>query len=374
MKKYFIILACILLFNSCEQSILEPQESIDDVPVLNILIDHDDYLALLSNKTNDFETGCKLSYKGEQYYGIISSSGAGSRYTDKWSYKIELDGEQQIEGLNEFSLSSQYSDLTKIKTLIASKLYRQAGFPVFFSKHVFVRVNGKDQGLYPLIERVEDEFFDKRNLNVAELYKLGFDSRFTFELLNNVQFVFEKKIPDDENFVSLIEMIHARDVSTPEDIKQSLGKHLDIENYLKYHAVTSLLNNVDAFTNNFFLVKEYADCPFKIIPWDFDKCFTGKADEYFTGYNQIATKLFLNTSILNEYKDLMVLYNSTIFKESNIFPIIDSTAAVIREAYKKDPYLGKAGYNLDDEIQKLKNYIALRHKYIEDNASSYQGF
>ena len=374
MKRLTIILSCFILLSSCEKSIVEPDESIDGVPVLNFLIEHDDYLALLSNKTNDFETGCKLSYKGEQYYGIISSSGAGSRYTDKWSYKIELNDEKQIEGLNEFSLSSQYSDLTKIKTIIASKLYRQAGFPVFFSKHVFVRVNGKDQGLYPLIERVEDEFFAERNLNVAELYKLGFDSRFTFELLNNVQFVFEKKIPDDENFNSLIEMIRARDASTPEDIKQSLGRHLDIGNYLKYHAVTSLLNNVDAFTNNFFLVKEYPDSPFKVIPWDFDKCFTGKTDEYFAGYNQLATKLFSNPAILNEYKDLMVLYSDTIFKESNIFPIIDSTAAVIWEAYKRDPYLGKAGYNLDDEIQKLKNYIAQRHKYIEDNASLYQGF
>jgi len=269
---------------------------------------------------------------------------------------------------------NQPATKTKLKTIIATKLYSQAGFPVPFSKHVFVRINGKDKGLYPLIERVEEEFFVKRNLPVAELFKLGFDSKFTFEVLNNVQFVFEKKIPDDDNFNSLIEMIHARDISNSENIESSLGKFLDIENYLKYHAVTSLLNNIDAFTNNCFLMKESPNGPFKVIPWDFDKCFSGTPFAPLAGYNQLVTKLFSNYSILNEYKRLLVLYNSIIFNEANIYPIIDSTVSVIREAYKRDPYLGEAGHNLDDEIQKLKNYIAHRHKYVEDNADSYKGF
>lgn len=375
MKKYFhILIIGLLLFNSCEFNSTEPEEQLIGIPVLDIIVDKDDYLDLLSNKTVDLETDCKFSYNGELFKGNISSSGAGSRYADKWSYKIEVEDGKLIEGLNEFNLSSQYSDYTKLKTLIASKLYRQAGFPVPFSKHVFVRVNGKDKGLYPLIERVEEEFFTKRNLPVAELFKLGFDSKFTFEVLNNVQFVFEKKIPDDNNFNSLIEMIHSRDISNPANVESELGRFLDIENYLKYHAVTTLLNNIDAFTNNFFLVKEYPGSSFKVIPWDFDKCFYGLPEAPLAGYNQLITKLLSNNSILNKYKQLLILYNNTLFNESNIFPIIDSTAVLIKEAYKRDPYLGKAGHNLDDEIQKLKNYIAQRHKYIEDNADSYQCF
>jgi spore coat protein H len=375
MKRFiYIFFAAVILFYSCAENSVDPLPNINGVPVMDILIDHYDYIALLSNKTTDYETYCKFSFEGKLYDAIISSSGAGSRYTDKWSYKIELLNEQTINGLNEFRLSSQTFDQSGMHNVIASYVYRKLGFPVFKSRHVFVKVNGKDQGLYPMIERVEDDFFESRNLKAAELFKLGFDSKFTFQETNNVQFFFEKKIPDDNNFNSLIEFIHAVDTSSSAALKNSLGGFLDIQNYLKYHAATSLINNIDGFTNNFFLWKEYPHSPFKIIPWDFDKAFSGNASGALAGFNQIAAKLFSNENILNDYKNLLVYYNEKLLNEAELFPIIDSTAVVIRDAYKRDPYLGKAGYNLDDEIQKLKNYILRRNKFIKENADAFKGF
>lgn len=370
----YIFFAAAILFYSCSENSVDPMPNINGVPVMDILIDHYDYIALLSNKTTDFETYCKFSFEGKLYDAIISSSGAGSRYSDKWAFKIELLDEQTINGLNEFSLSSQTFDQSGIHNVIASHIFRKLGFPVFKSRHVFVKVNGKDQGLYPMIERVEDEFFERRNLKAAELFKLGFDSKFTFRETNNVQFFFEKKIPDDNNFNSLIEFIHAVDTSKSTKLENSLGGFLDIQNYLKYHAAASLINNVDGFTNNFFLWKENPNAPFKIIPWDFDKAFTGSANGSLAGFNQIAVKLFSNDNLLNDYKNLLVYYNENLLNETELFPIIDSTATIIRDAYKRDPYLGKAGYNLDDEIQKLKNYILQRNKFIKENAHAFKGF
>ena len=57
-----------------------------------------------------------------------------------------------------------------------------------------------------------------------------------------------------------------------------------------------------------------------------------------------------------------------IFNKENIFPIIDSTANVIRDAYNLDPYLGKGGrYIFDQEIDDLKNYIIQRINYFDNN-------
>jgi spore coat protein H len=374
-KVFYIILLPVFFLLSCEENSVQQQNNSDEkLPSLEIYIDEDSYSNLLANKTVDFETGCRFSYKGQLYSGIISTSGAGSKYADKWGYRIELTDGQSVESLSEFNLSSQIYDNSALHNVLASYLYKQAGFPVFYSRHVFVKINDEDKGLYPLIEKVEEPFFDSRNLSVDELFKVGFDAKFSFEETNNVQYFFEKKIPDDNNFNSLIEFIHARDTSNVSTLSESLGKFLDIENYLKYHAITSLINNVDAFTNNFLLWKEFPNSVFKIIPWDFDKAFVGSPTGRLAGYNQIVTKLFRDPKILNEYKRLLVFYNEALLTETNLFPIIDSTAAVIKEAYKKDPNYGLSGYIFDNEIQKLKNYILERHKFIEENVEAYNGF
>lgn len=376
MKKIInILLIALLAFTSCDDdSINTPSDRLANVPLMDIQIPHEEYIALLSNKIIDFETSCRLSYEREIYEAIITASGAGSRYLEKRAFRLKLLNGKFIKGLREFNLSAQAYDPTGVHNAVASHLYRQLGFPVFFSKHLFLRINGKDFGLYPLLERIDEDFFPKRGIDVFELFKLSFDAKFSFEGTNNPQFLFEKKIPDDNNFNSLIEFIHARDTSSNDQLENSLSKFLDVDNYLKYHALTSLMFNNDAFTNNFFLIKGTPHAPFKVIPWDFDKCFTRPATAPLAGYNQIITKLFKNQNLLNRYKEICLQLTETIYTEQNIFPVIDSTAAVIKDAYDLDPYLGKGRYIFDDEIQKLKNYIIQRRKFFIDNINSYQGF
>lgn len=375
MKKAInILLVFLLLFVSCDDdSVRSPSDRLTSVPLLDIQIPQEDYLTLLSNKITDFETVCRFSYDGENYEAVISSSGAGSRYSEKWSFKLKMLDGKFVEGLSEFNLSSQIYDPTGVHNTVASHLYRQFGFPVFFSKHVFVKINGNDYGLYPLIERIEEDFFTKRVIPVNELFKLSFDAKFTFEESNNPQYEFEKKIPGDNNFNSLIEFIHARDTSDITRLEISLGSFLDINNYLKYHALTSMMYNNDAFTNNFFLVKETPHAPFKVIPWDFDKCFARPPTAPLAGYNQLITKLLKNDILLQRYKEYVLQLAATIYTEQNIFPVIDSTAAVIKDAYNLDPYLGKGRYIFDDEIQKLKNYIIQRRNHFIENIQAYRG-
>ncbi len=370
-----ILLISLLIFSSCDEDVINtPSDRLRTIPLMEIQIPQEEYVELLSNKIVDFETSCRLSYNGEIYEAIISASGAGSRYLDKWAFRLKLLNGKLIEGLNEFNLSAQAYDPTGLYTTVASHLYRQLGFPTFFSRHVFVKINGKDYGLYPMLERVDENFFIKRGARVSELFKLSFDARFSFEETNYPQFSFEKKIPDDNNFNSLIEFILARDTSKSNVLESSLSKFIDIDKYLEYHVLTSLMFNSDGFTNNFFLVKESPTSPFKVIPWDFDKCFTRPSTAPLAGYNQIITKLFTSQNLLQRYKELAYLLTETVYTEQNIFPAIDSTAAVIKDAYNLDSYLGKGRYIFDDEIQKLKNYIVERRKYFRDNINSYQGF
>ncbi|MFC2088526.1 CotH kinase family protein, partial [Calditrichota bacterium] len=178
------------------------------------------------------------------------------------------------------------------------------------------------------------------------------------------------KIPEDGNYSNLYNFILAVDTSRSDRIINSLGKWLDINNYIKYHALTSLINNPDAFKNNFFIFKESVRSPFKCVPWDFDQSFRREVDVGLFGKNAIINRLFENDSTLNMYKSELINLLNTIFTVQNVDSVINKNRDIIEEAYNIDPYLGNGRYNLEAEIQSLKEYIANRRQYFLDNIDS----
>jgi spore coat protein H len=370
MKTFRIILLAIATFTiSCDDSgILNPSNGLESIPFLEMEISNEDYIRLKNNRTNSLKVPVIIKYNNQIHTGEIRASGAGSRYHPKWSYNVKLTDGKLIEGLPEFNLSAQVFDPTLMHTAIATHLYKQLGFDLFKSKHVFVKINNRDEGLYPMIEVVDLPFFTDRNIPVYQLFKLGFDSKFTFEGGNYPEFHFEKKIPDDNNFSQLYDFIYAIDTSDAENIFNTLGKHLDIDQYIKYHAITTLMNSFDAFTNNIFLLKKTPAEPFTLVPWDFDKIFQSNNISKLAGENSIIKKLFQNDSTFALYKNELEYQLNNVFTEQNIYSVIDSTKNVIEEGYNLDPYLGSRDrYNFLTEIEKLKSYIAQRRIYIIEN-------
>ncbi|MCK9281025.1 MAG: CotH kinase family protein [Melioribacteraceae bacterium] len=363
MKKYAFIILFLLLV-SCSEDLIEPLVNTDKMPQMNIVISESEYLSLLSNKLFDYEANGRLGYKNNVYDIEIEAQGAGSRYYDKWSYHVKLKNGSELEGLTEFNLSSQIYDKAMMNTLLASNLYRKIGFSVFESNYVFVNINGKSYGLYLLIEKVDEKFFSKRFMSVYELIKLGFDSKFTFSDEYNTQFYFDKEIPEDNNYNSLNEFIQALDTARTDRIEESLKPYLNVRNYLDYHAMTYIINNVDAFANNFFLYRSKPNNSFEIIPWDFDKAFTKNQTLGIYEGNEIIKKLSQNKVLNDYYLNRMQLFLNKYFTEEELFPIINSTAEKIEEAYNLDPYLGGKGNNFSAEISELKNYIKSRKSYI----------
>jgi spore coat protein H len=371
LKKIFTLLVVFISVSCDDIPVSNSADTLQNLPVMDLEFNGDDYLRLLDNKTSDLEVPVNIAFKGQNVTAVIRASGAGSRFSARWSYKVETGNGSSLENVTEFNLSSQIADPTMMYTTIASRLYRLAGFPIFNSEHLFLRINNRDQGLFLFIERVEEPFFLQRNIDVCELYKSNGNSKFTFTEINNPQFDFEKKIPDDNNYNNLIDLIHAVDTSSCGTIKQSLGSYLDINNYIRYHALTTLINNPDAFDNNFFIFKQTYNSSFEFLPWDFDRCFERTEDVGLYGKNAIIEKLLRSEATFNLYKSELRDQLDHIFTLDNIDPIIDSLASTIREGYDLDPYLGKGMYNFDEEIEKLSEFIDRRRVQIADDLDNF---
>lgn len=366
---YFLIILSIV---SCaEDDLLNWDESYGGVPHMNVYIDRDNYAILLSNKNINVEVPCCVYYRNNEYKGMIRAAGAGSRYWPRWSYKVNLDN-GYIEGLDHFNLSSQLLDKTMMKTNIALVMYSRIGMETSYNTHIFLRINNEEAGLFQLIERIDEDFFAKREINICEMYKFGFKSLFTFTKKDFYPDVTVKKtIPKDNNYRSLIELISMSDTCKLENVFEQLGGFLDIERYLKYHAMTSIMNNWDGFTNNIHLWRDTRGDAFRVSPWDFDKCFDETQGVGLAGRNGLANKLFRNDSAFNMYKDIVKYQLENIYTEEEIFGLIDSLALSIEEAYNRDKYLGDGRYNFKTEIEYLKEYIKERREYFIENIDSF---
>ena len=361
LKSGLIIFCCLSVF-SCDSVIdNNPVNEINSLPVLKFFASKENLNNMYNNRFSDLEIPVRISYNDELHDAAMEASGAGSRYFPKYSFTVEMN-KGTIINQNVFSVSAQVHDKTMMKSVITTYMYQAAGFPVFDTEPVFATMNNENLGLYAFIERIEPEFFIRRNINVYELYQVQFDAKFTFSRMNNLRENIDKEIPDNHNYENLEEMIAAIDKVNPENIFPDLEKFINVKEYLMYHAVTSFRHDPDAFTNNFFLYKETPSSPFRIIPWDFDKTFDINGSVGLYGDNDLIRKLFQNDSCRAIYKNNMNNILNSMFTEEKLFPMIDELSAKIAPFYMFDPYLSHN--NFEKEVQFLKDFITERRKYL----------
>jgi spore coat protein H len=370
MQRYLhvVVVLLILTINGCDNAVIyNRSEMLTDMPVIEGFIDEDEYFNLLQSKKTNTKVPLKIIYNGKVTTGLIRSSGGGSRLHPRWSYRVELDNEYRVEGLSHFSLSSQSLDPTMIRSTVVSRIYAFRSTPIFYNKHVFLKINNQDKGLYLIAERIDEEFFEVRGMPNYEIYKAGFDADFRFAGPAHPRFTFDKELPEDNNYEHLFNFINAVDTSTVSKVEHSLGDYVDLENYLRYHAISSLTNNTDAFINNYYMHRSSAAVPFTFIPWDFDRAFDPDKDVGLAGANSLFNKIIQNPDIQKKYYDELNFILDNYYKEDVIFPIIDSTAVHIQGAYNIDPFLGGAGKKLEREVAKLKALVSERIQFFRDN-------
>lgn len=330
------------------------------VPVITAYIDEEDYLSLLENRFSNVNVPILFGYRDQKYNGSIEPQGAGTRMYARWSYRIHLTDGSSVEGLTDFNLGAQITDRSMLRTEVASALYRAEGFPVFSSNYALLSLNSHNEGLYLIIERIDSAFYRRRAIPLQELVKVGFGSHFSFNVPNYPPRNFSKEIPDDANLNNLSDLIHALDITPDDQVFTEISKYLNIPEYLRYHAMTSVIRAQDNFHNNFYLYKTFAGEPYHTQPWDFDLSFEADAKIAFYGENEIITKLLKNDSCFALYKAGLEHIVNDVFTEEKLYPLIDSLSSAISGAYSISPWHGGIGRTQSVEAEKLKSFIRER--------------
>ncbi len=225
-----------------------------------------------------------LRYKGNGSY--LSSDKFLKR-----NLKIELDHydeDLRYEKLKTITLNAGAVDATRMREALAYAVFRAAGVPASrtaFAK-VALTVPGKYDkefvGLYTFVEHVDKSF-------LKDHFKNGKGLLMKPERMRGIDYLGEdwvkyapryrpKREATPKESQRVIEFAKLVNKGTDEAFKKEIGAYLDVDVFLRFIAVNTMLPNTDSFMttgHNYYIYLNPKTDKLVFMPWDLDISFAG---------------------------------------------------------------------------------------------------
>lgn len=230
-----------------------------------------------------FDVG--IRYKGNSSLSSAYTSGKGKLPLrldfDYFEEENELIKNQRFYGFKELSLSSNFNDNSLLHEKVAGDLFRSFGVPAPQTAFYEIYIDNSDgngyvyYGLYTMVEVVFDAMLENQfGSNTGNCYKPDGDGA-SFALGSYDTEYFEKKTNETSNWSdveTLYNIINSDDRTTnSETWKNNLEAIFNVDQYLKYLAVNTVIQNWDTYgnmTHNYFLYNNPSEGKLNWIPWD----------------------------------------------------------------------------------------------------------
>lgn len=266
-------------------------------PVYALVIEPEDLALLDQDVDADVEVPAVLVADGARYELEVEYQGASARSRPKKSYALKFRGDQPFrrdpfgdggepDGFRRLVLKAMGLDQSLVREALAFDVLRALGGRAPRVALVNVTRNGEDQGLYALVEPVDEDFLRRRGLAPGGALYKGVDQRADFRPGRDLHQAFEKKTLEDEPWVDLEAFVALlQDTpATEADFLAAIGPVFDLDDYIRRMIWVSYTQNVDAVSQNFYLYAEpRADAAplWHVLPWDSDVCLSNhwKASE-----------------------------------------------------------------------------------------------
>ena len=319
MRKTFITLVLTLmiccLFSGCENS----KEEDDDyqsrlfdqsyVHEIDIRISKQDWEDLLSDPASKSKYDIDVIVDGEEYKDVsFSTKGNSSLYfvaaegnSERYSFKLNFaknNEDQTYHGLKKFNLGNCFEDPSYMKDFISYEIFKYLGVDVHLTSYVWVKINGKDHGLYLASEDMDKSFIKRNYQGKGVLYKpesegLELDIDKVEEMKQNGM-----EITNDSNGADLIykddkvetysdifenaqTKVEEADKKRLIEALKGLASNKDLDEYLyteeviDYFVAQVFLLNYDSYIgpmlHNYYLYEN--EGKLAMLPWDYNLAF-----------------------------------------------------------------------------------------------------
>lgn len=223
-----------------------------------------------------------VRYKGNANY-MMSARAA------KRPLKIDFntfDEKGSFQGFKKISLHTSAFDATRTKEVLGYGVFRAAGVvaPRTALAEVTLTVPGKYDaeylGLYDMVEQVDKAFLKKHFKSSKGLLLKPEGMRGILYLGDDPEAYKQpydgKTDGDEQQWQRLVDFARLINQADDEQFRQRIGEFLDVDGFLRYLAVNTLLANYDSFMglgHNYYMYLVPETNKFVVFPWDLDLAF-----------------------------------------------------------------------------------------------------
>lgn len=275
--------------------------------------------------------GVKIPSVGIRKKGFI-----GSLDETRPSLKVkfgEYVDQKPVKGLDRLTLNNNKQDTALVSQFLSYKVFNDAGVHAPRVSFARVTVNGEYLGIHSNVESVKKPFLIARYGDSSGNHYEGTLADFYPKTIAKFETKTKTKPQDDPDLKRLSELLHS-DENLPMD---EIEKLVDLDSFLKFWAVESLLGFWDGYTqnqNNFFVYDNPANDKFYFMPWGADSCFSpgrrgfgsvggGPQFESVRAEAMLPNRLFRSEGIPDRYKQALLDVLETAWDEKELLGEVD---------------------------------------------------
>lgn len=352
---------------------------------IDVLISNEYYNDLLKNPTRKTNYRADVIIDGVNVKSVAFHTKGNSSLnkvaegppTERYSFKIDFDKYykgQTYDGLDKIHLNNIYADATYIKDYMCYSMFRKLNVNAPLTSFAFVKINGRDIGLYMLAEEVGDSFLQRNGLD-GNLYKpeqngrnKGANLLYTTDDINDYSDIFDNKVtnPKQQDYRNLVNAL--KNITNNTNIEEVT----DIDEIIRYFAVHNFVLSYDSYTgrsiHNYFLYEK--DGKISMFPWDYNMSygsFEMKNDPTYIVNYGIDSPLYgavekerplwiairSNKEYMSKYHSYMNLLINSYFENNEFYDTVDRMYELIKPQLSRNLY---AFYTMDEVEEGIKTF------------------
>jgi hypothetical protein len=201
----------------------------------------------------------------------LKGMGSFRSIQEKASFAVKFDefvDDQEYYGLTKLMFNNSVQDATYIVEALGTELFREARLPAARVTHARVQLNGRDLGLYVVIEAMNKRFLKQHFLspegNLYEAYLQDIDGRL------------EQDNGEPSDLSDVRALVAACLVRDPAERFQRISRVLDVDRFVTFAAMESLIGHWDGYvthTNNYRIYRDPTTDKFVFITHGLDWAF-----------------------------------------------------------------------------------------------------
>lgn len=373
-----------------DYSFLESQSSA--VAKINILISGESYKGVYREYMSDVYYPAQLLLPNGDTLSIeMRVRGDSSRERSKKSLKIKLPTDQpKTLDLNKLNLNAEASDPSYLHQYLAAHVYANSGQPSFDTHHVLLYFNGEFNGIYLMIENMDEQFLSRNDLDpTGNLYKATYDGA-TLSSHDDILLNWEKKTnAKNESMSDLVQLKKDINSVSDEDYYSWVQTTFDYKNLINSLAVNMLISNSSTYYHNYFLFHDLKRNKWLYIPWDMDETFNESyIDMHYTRGswaerkssemegNPLLERALINPKILKDIRVRIDELHTDLINSAYLNPIIDGLAKELIPFTGSEMNTNHSRASFETELKNIKQFISERYTNLttqfENSPSSFR--